>query len=75
MITPGNFTEDGRLLFNERNTKRFSGKPPTGFRFEVGDLIVVMTDLSSKMKILGKPAFVETDDAPFPANRASVRSA
>ncbi len=62
IITPGNFTEDGKLLFDERNTKRFSGKPPAGYLFEVGDLVVVMTDLSSKMKILGKPAFVETDD-------------
>ena len=60
VITPGNFTEDGKLLFNKRNTKRFSGKPPADFQFDVGDLVVVMTDLSSKMKILGKPAFVET---------------
>jgi EcoEI R protein C-terminal/Type I restriction modification DNA specificity domain len=49
IVTPGNFTEDGRLLFNERNTKRFSGEAPAGFRFDVGDLVVVMTDLSSKM--------------------------
>lgn len=62
VITPGNFTEDGKLLFNDRNTKRSSRKPPTGFLFDVGDLVVVMTDLSSKMKILGKPAFVETDN-------------
>lgn len=62
IITPGNFTEEGKLLFNERNTKRFSGNPPAGFLFDVGDLVVVMTDLSSKMKILGKPAFVQTDD-------------
>ena len=62
VITPGNFTEDGKLLFNERNTKRFSGDIPAGFQFDIGDLVVVMTDLSSKMKILGKPAFVETDD-------------
>jgi type I restriction enzyme S subunit len=60
VITPGNFTEDGRVLFNERNSKRFSGKPPIGYEFEVGDLVVVMTDLSSKMKILGKPAFVDS---------------
>ncbi len=59
VITPGNFTEDGKLFFNEKNTKRFSGELPTGFLFDVGDLVVVMTDLSSKMKILGKPAFVE----------------
>ncbi|MHC1699980.1 MAG: restriction endonuclease subunit S [Humidesulfovibrio sp.] len=62
VITPGNFTDDGKLLFNEKNTKRFSGVPPTAFRFNVGDLVVVMTDLSSKMKILGKPAFVEADN-------------
>jgi type I restriction enzyme S subunit len=62
VVTPGNFTEDGNLLFNERNTKRYSGNTPTGFQFDIGDLVVVMTDLSSKMKILGKPAFVETDD-------------
>jgi type I restriction enzyme S subunit len=61
VVTPGNFTEDGKLLFNEKNSKRFSGEPPSKFQFNVGDLIVVMTDLSSKMKILGKPAFVETD--------------
>jgi type I restriction enzyme, S subunit len=60
VITPGNFTEDGKLNFNEKNTKRFKGKAPSGFSFNVGDLVVVMTDLSSKMKILGKPAFVES---------------
>jgi type I restriction enzyme S subunit len=61
VITPGNFTEDGKLLFNDKNTKRFSGNAPIAFRFNAGDLVVVMTDLSSKMKILGKPAFVDTD--------------
>ena len=59
VITPGNFTEDGKLLFNEKNTKRFRGIAPVGFLFDVEDLVVVMTDLSSKMKILGKPAFIE----------------
>ncbi len=62
VITPGNFTEDGRLLFNAKNTKRFSGIPPVGFCFDIGDMVVVMTDLSSKMKILGKPALVETEN-------------
>ena len=62
VITPGNFTEDGELLFHEKNTKRFKGKLSDDFRFDAGDLVVVMTDLSSKMKILGKPAFVETNN-------------
>jgi len=62
VITPGNFTENGKLLFNEKKTKRFSGEIPSEFQFDVGDLVVVMTDLSSKMKLLGKPAFVETNN-------------
>lgn len=62
VVTPGNFSEDGRLIFNKGKTKRLHTSPPAAFRFDVGDLIVVMTDLSSKMKILGKPAFVESDN-------------
>lgn len=62
VITPGNFTEEATLSFTEKNTKRLSGNVPKDFRFNVGDLVVVMTDLSSKMKILGKPAFVESAD-------------
>lgn len=61
VVTPGNFTEDGNLIFSEKNSKRFLGREPAGFRFDVGELLVVMTDLSSKMKILGKPAFVESE--------------
>ena len=60
IITPGNFTEAATLSFADKNTKRFSGTVPEDFRFSVGDLVVVLTDLSSKMKILGKPAFVES---------------
>lgn len=59
LLTPGNFTELGSLSFNERNTKRFTGDVPPSFVLNEGDLVVVMTDLSSKMKILGKPAFVD----------------
>lgn len=59
VITPGNFTEDASLMFTEKNTKRFTGEAPKRFTFDIGDLAIVMTDLSSKMKILGKPAFIE----------------
>lgn len=62
IVTPGNFTEDGKLCFNSKNSKRLRSKPPAEFQFNIGDLVVVMTDLSSQMKILGKPAFVETDN-------------
>lgn len=61
LLTPGNFTEVGSLDFNEKNTKRFTGAVSPNFVLNTGDLVVVMTDLSSKMKILGKPAFVNRD--------------
>ncbi|MDY7051821.1 restriction endonuclease subunit S [Limnospira fusiformis] len=60
VLTPGNYSENGRLYFNSKNTKRLTGtNSPNGYLFNVGDLTIVMTDLSSKMKILGKPAFIE----------------
>lgn len=59
VLTPGNYTEDACLEFSRKNTKRFTGAIPQKFLFEPGDLTVVMTDLSSKMKILGKPAFIQ----------------
>lgn len=60
VLTPGNYTEDAELSFTPKNTKRLvSGAERSGFRFAIGDLTVVMTDLSSKMKILGRPAFIE----------------
>ena len=58
VLTPGNYAESGELYFTEKNTKRFFGDLPEQYLFEVGDLTVVMTDLSSKMKLLGKPAFI-----------------
>lgn len=61
LLTPGNFSEDGRLQFSERNTKRYASSDiPSAFVLNEGDLVVVMTDLSSKMKILGKPAIVDS---------------
>ncbi|MEG3990255.1 restriction endonuclease subunit S [Microcoleus sp. S28C3] len=59
VLTPGNYSESGELYFTSQNTKRLTGSvPPSGYLFDVGELTVVMTDLSSKMKILGKPAFI-----------------
>lgn len=58
VLTPGNYTEDARINFTTSNTKRFFGEVPKDYLFEENSLTVVMTDLSSKMKILGKPAFV-----------------
>jgi type I restriction enzyme S subunit len=62
VLTPGNYSEDGALVFSDKNTKRLKVDPPKQYLFQRGDLTVVMTDLSSKMKILGKPAFISEDN-------------
>jgi type I restriction enzyme S subunit len=62
VLTPGNYTEYGNLYFTRKNTKRCVSDYPSDFLFEKDDLTIVMTDLSSKMKILGKPAFIQADN-------------
>lgn len=62
VLTPGNFTEDAKLLFNSKNTKRFTGSIATEWLLNKGELVVVMTDLSTKMKILGKPAIISQEN-------------
>lgn len=58
VLTPGNFTEDSNLSFTSKNTKRLKSVFSKEWLFELNELVVVMTDLSSKMKILGKPAII-----------------
>jgi len=62
VLTPGNYSEEGGLYFTEKNTKRYHSKYLPEFLFQKGDVTIVMTDLSSKMKILGKPAIIEVDN-------------
>ena len=61
LLTPGNFAQGGGLYFTEKNTKHYSGDVPGAFRLKRGDLVVVMTDLSPMMKILGMPATIDSD--------------
>ncbi|MGK8439648.1 restriction endonuclease subunit S [Ectopseudomonas hydrolytica] len=62
VLTPGNFSLEGGLYFEERNTKRYSGPYLSSAIFNKGDLLIVMTDLTPDCKLLGKPAFVERDE-------------
>lgn len=62
VLTPGNFKLDGGLYFNERNIKRYSGSFPESMIFKNGDLLVVMTDLTPDCNLLGKPAFVDSEE-------------
>lgn len=62
VLTPGNYTENAKIDVDRSKTKRLIGDAPQEYIFDIGELTVVMTDLSSKMKILGKPAFIEHDN-------------
>jgi type I restriction enzyme S subunit len=62
VLTPGNFKLEGGLYFNDRNTKRYSGRFPESTVFKHGDLLVVMTDLTPDCNLLGKPAFVNAEE-------------
>ena len=52
LLTPGNFSVEKTLYFGER-TKHYRGPVPDGYVLEEGSLVVVMTDLTQDMAILG----------------------
>lgn len=52
LLTPGNFHRDGRLYFGPK-TKYYAGPIPEGYILQNGDVLVVMTDLTKEMTILG----------------------
>jgi type I restriction enzyme S subunit len=52
LLTPGNFSTNKALYFGP-NTKFYEGPIPDGYVLRNGDLLVVMTDLTQDMAILG----------------------
>ncbi|MDY0152872.1 MAG: restriction endonuclease subunit S, partial [Candidatus Cloacimonas sp.] len=62
LLTPGNFSRTGRLIFDSTNTKRFCGVYPHNSLLSKGDLLLVMTDLTPDCKLLGKPAIVNIEE-------------
>lgn len=61
VLTPINFDPRGGLRFGGRTTVRFSGTFPSKFVLRRGDLVTVLTDLSSKRLILGRVGFIDRD--------------
>ncbi|MDP3815337.1 restriction endonuclease subunit S [Pseudomonas sp.] len=60
LLTPGNFHVEKRLYFG-KNTKYYNGPIPEDYILENGDLLVVMTDLTKDMAILGTAVILESD--------------
>lgn len=53
LLTPGNFSVKGGLYFTSKNTKYYTGYIPNEYVLKNGDVLVVMTDLTKEMAILG----------------------
>ncbi len=60
LLTPGNFHVDKRLYFGTK-TKFYDGLVPEGFVLKNGDLLVVMTDLTKDMAILGNAVILRAN--------------
>lgn len=59
LLTPGNFNKDGRLYFGPK-TKYYDGPVPDEFILDNGDVLVVMTDLTKEMAILGNTIILKS---------------
>lgn len=59
LLTPGNFHIDGGLYFGS-NTKYYKGEVEEKFVLSNGDLLIVMTDLTKEMNILGNAVLLES---------------
>ncbi|QNP81959.1 restriction endonuclease subunit S [Agrobacterium tumefaciens] len=60
LLTPGNFSKEKTLYFGP-NTKFYQGPTPSDFILKNGDLVVVMTDLTPSMEILGNAVILNSD--------------
>ena len=63
VLTPGNFEARGGLKLRPGKDRSYDGEFPEAFKLKVGELLVVMTDLTQEAAILGAPAFVLSDIA------------
>lgn len=59
LLTPGNFHVNGSLYFGS-NTKYYQGEVNEEYILSNGDLLIVMTDLTKEMNILGNSIFLES---------------
>lgn len=62
VLVPGNFHRNGGLYFGERNTNYYTGDYDQKFLLKNNDLLIVMTDLSPKMLILGRIVKLNTNE-------------
>ena len=63
LLTPGNFSIRGGLYFTPKNTKYYLGDYPAEYELKNGDVLVVMTDLTKEMAILGNTVVLKSNSS------------
>lgn len=62
LLTPKNFTKEGIANFTNENTKYTSEIFNTKYLCNVGDLLLLLTDLTSSCELLGKPIMLKKEN-------------
>jgi type I restriction enzyme, S subunit len=62
VLTPGNFTSDGKLDFLTKRVVRHNPDYNPEFILPNGSLVIVMTDLSPRKLILGSAAIIKSEE-------------
>ena len=62
VLTPGNFLPQGGLTLKGEKEKYYHGDFPQEYILSIGDLLIVMTDLTQNAPILGAPAFIKKNN-------------
>jgi len=73
LITPQNFTKTGTANFKKTNTKYTSEECNDKYVCADGDLLVLLTDLTSTCELLGKPIVLNKSDGQVLLNQRIVR--
>lgn len=73
LITPKNFTKDGKASFNEKNTKYTIEEFDSKYFCIANDLLLLLTDLTPSCELLGKPILLKPEDGEVLLNQRIVK--
>lgn len=73
LITPQNFTKTGTASFNKKNTKYSVESCNDKYICSEGDLVILLTDLTSTCELLGKPIVLDKSNGEVLLNQRIVR--
>ncbi|UXP31363.1 restriction endonuclease subunit S [Reichenbachiella agarivorans] len=73
LVTPKNFTKEGKASFDERNTKYTTEEFDSKYLCVADDLLLLLTDLTPSCELLGKPILLKQEDGEVLLNQRIVK--